>query len=190
MTQPSGNPLVQRRWNPHVVGVGIGMLSWLTFLTMDKALGTSASYVHVVGLVTSLFAPAAVSGPTASPYLLKEISEKSPMFDWQFFLVVGVFLGAFVSSRISGDRSQECVPGLWAWRFGPSKTVRYASAFLAGVLMLYGARLAGGCTSGHGISGGLQMAVSSWIFFLAMFASGVSAAFLMFGREGRQHVLD
>lgn len=65
---------------------------------------------------------------------------------------------------------------------------RYAAAFFGGVILIYGARMAGGCTSGHGISGGLQLAVSSWIFFIAMFASGVVTAFALFGKEGRKHV--
>ncbi|HAI10768.1 MAG TPA: hypothetical protein DCM28_03630, partial [Phycisphaerales bacterium] len=49
-------------------------------------------------------------------------------------------------------------------------------------------RMAGGCTSGHGISGGLQLAVSSWAFFFAMFGSGVVTAFALFGLKGRSHV--
>ena len=55
--------------------------------------------------------------------------------------------------------------------------------------MLFGARMAGGCTSGHGISGGLQLALSSWTFFFAMFASGTFMAFTLFGTGGRQHVV-
>lgn len=180
-------PLGQKSWNPYVVGVGIGVLSWITFLTMDKALGTSSSFVHAVGLLVGIVSPATL---TEAPYLVKEVNEKTPMFDWQVFLVIGVALGALVSSRLSGDNKTECVPALWSWRFGASKAVRYGAAFLFGVIMLFGARMAGGCTSGHGISGGLQLAVSSWVFFLSMFASGIVAAFLLFGKEGRRHVLD
>jgi uncharacterized membrane protein YedE/YeeE len=52
------------------------------------------------------------------------------------------------------------------------------------MILIVGARMAGGCTSGHGISGGLQLAVSSWVFFLSMFASGVLAAMLLYRRAG------
>lgn len=45
---------------------------------------------------------------------------------------------------------------------------------------MYGARLAGGCTSGHGISGGLQLALSSWLFLAVMFATGLLVSRLMF----------
>ena len=58
------------------------------------------------------------------------------------------------------------------------------AAFVGGIIILYGARLAGGCTSGHGISGTLQLAVSSWVFFISMFATGIVTAALMF-RSGK-----
>lgn len=184
------NPLTQKRWSPYVVGAGIGVLSWLTFLTMDKALGTSSSFVHVAGLFGWLVDQGWVVGESANPYMLKEINPKTPLLDWQAFLVIGLAGGALLASRLSGDRSCERVPGLWAWRFGKSVPLRYGAAFLAGVVMMFGARLAGGCTSGHGISGGLQLAVSSWVFFLACFAGGILAAFTLFGSKGRAHVLD
>ena len=56
--------------------------------------------------------------------------------------------------------------------------------------MVFGARLAGGCTSGHGISGDLQLAVTSWVFITVAFAAAITTAFLIYGREGRNHVLN
>jgi uncharacterized protein len=38
-------------------------------------------------------------------------------------LVLGVFFGAYFSSKLSGDRTKEKVPPLWAWRFGPSPDI-------------------------------------------------------------------
>jgi hypothetical protein len=43
-----------------------------------------------------------------------------------------------------------------------------------------GARWAGGCTSGHGISGTLQLAVSSWVAVVCFFIGGVGTAMLIF----------
>ena len=45
-----------------------------------------------------------------------------------------------------------------------------------------------GCTSGHGISGALQLALSSWIFAPTFFGAGVVAAFLLYGKKGAAHV--
>jgi hypothetical protein len=189
MTDATPGPLRRKRWSPFVVGTLIGVLSWITFLTMDKALGTSSSMVHMAGAIEYPVSPGTVAGPEANSYFQKEITEKTPLIDWQVMLVLGVLIGAFVSSRLSGDRKAERVPALWQWRFGPSEAKSYAWAFGGGAVMLFGARMAGGCTSGHGISGSLQLALSSWVFFFSMFASGVLTAFAIFGPGGRRHVM-
>jgi uncharacterized protein len=103
-------------------------------------------------------------------------------------LVVGVFLGAFASSQLSGDRDKVVVPKLWEQRFGPSTLRRLVVAFLAGALMMFGARLAQGCTSGHGISGTMQLAVSSWLFIIVAFGVATLTTFLLFGKGDRYHV--
>jgi uncharacterized membrane protein YedE/YeeE len=192
-----------RRARPYLIGALIGVLSWVTFATMDKALGTSTTLVHASACITGVFAPDHVFGDSANGYYAKEVSPASAfagenaakakaMIDWQLLLVAGLVVGAFLGSRLTMHRESprfvEHVPSLWQWRFGPSKMKRYAAAFGGGVILLYGARMAGGCTSGHGISGSLQLALSSWTFFLAMFASGVVTAFALFGTKGRSHV--
>jgi uncharacterized membrane protein YedE/YeeE len=50
--------------------------------------------------------------------------------------------------------------------------------------MGFGARWAGGCTSGHGISGGLQLALSGWVAVMTFFASGIATAMLIFNVLG------
>ncbi len=177
--------IFSRRWSPYVVGVGIGVLSWATFYFADKVLGTSTTMVHIAGGLTALVAPEHVQ---TNPYYAKEITAKTPLFDWQFFLVLALPAGAALAAWLARDFNVEHVPALWRWRFGDSRLKRGIAAFFGGAILIYGARMAGGCTSGHGISGGLQLAVSSWTFFLAMFFSGVVTAFALFGREGRKHV--
>lgn len=185
------NPIVAAfttpKWSPYLVGVLIGVLSWVTFLTMDKALGTSTTMAKAAGALTGLVAADHVG---ANPYYGKYFNadKGKVMFDWQFFLVIGMIGGAYLAARPARDVKVEHVPRLWAWRFGQSRWKRYAVAFLGGAVMLFGARMAGGCTSGHGISGGLQLALGSWAFFFAMFASGVVTAFALFGLGGRNHV--
>lgn len=182
------NPLTMKRWSPYVVGTGIGVLSWVTFAWMGKALGTSTTMARVAGVVTGLAAPDHVHENAYYQKYLGTAAEPKPWFEWQFALVIMMILGAWLAGKLAGSRFAESVPELWSWRFGPSKWKRYTFAFIGGVILLFGARLAGGCTSGHGISGGLQLAVSSWAFFLAMFASGVVTTFIMFGAKGRSHV--
>lgn len=179
------NLLNRSRWSPYVVGAGIGILSWITFGLMHKALGTSTSFVSAAGAIESLVAPDHVR---ANEYFVKTFLGEGKFFlDWQMMLVIGLFLGALISARLGRSYHVEKVPELWASRFGPSKARRYAAAFLGGVLVLFGARLADGCTSGHGISGGLQLAVSSWTFFISFFAAGLITAMLVYGKAGRRH---
>jgi hypothetical protein len=102
--------------------------------------------------------------------------------DWQMMLVLGALLGTFISAWLSEDLRIERVPELWKARFGNSVALRYAMAFLGGLILIFGARLAGGCTSGHGISGSLQLALSGWTFFMAVFAAGVATALTLYGK--------
>jgi hypothetical protein len=176
------------RWSPYLVGAGIGVLSWITFAVMGQALGTSTSFPRVAGAAGSLVAPDHVG---ANPYyekLLGTAAQPKPLFDWQIALVVALFFGAWIAARLGGERFREHVPALWQWRYGPSRLRRWSMAFVGGVLLLFGARLADGCTSGHSISGGMQLAVSSWVFTASLFATGILTAFALFGREGRHHV--
>jgi hypothetical protein len=169
-----------RSWSPYVVGALVGVLSWFAFVTADKPLGTSTTFVRSVGLVEQALVPAHV----ASNAYFEKTGIK---VNWQMLLVVGIFAGAWLSGFLSGDREVERVPSLWKARFGPGVWKRYAFAFLGGALVLFGARLAGGCTSGHGISGSLQLAVSGWTFFLAVFAAGLATSLALFGKV-RAHV--
>ena len=61
----------------------------------------------------------------------------------------------------------------------------YGAVIAAGLLVGFGTRYGSGCTSGHGISGALQLAVSGWTFFLTIFASAVAVSFAVYGKGAR-----
>jgi len=42
-------------WSPYVVGAGIGILSWLTFLVSDKPIGCSTAFARTSGMIERLF---------------------------------------------------------------------------------------------------------------------------------------
>lgn len=173
------NWLKEKRWSPYAAGTLIGLLSWFTFLTVDHPIGVSSAVVRTVAMVESVVVPQHVKANTY-------FQRFPPSIDWEWALVAGIMVGAALSSRLSGSASVERVPELWVRRFGPSVAKRYVAAFFGGILLIGGARLAGGCTSGHGISGSLQLALSSWTFFLTLFASGVATASWLYGKEGRR----
>ena len=93
-------------------------------------------------------------------------------------------LGAFAASVAARQFQVETVPAAWRRRFGASVPRRFAAAFLGGAIEMYGARLAGGCASGHGISGTLQLALSSWVFTILMFATAILFGLYLFGDAG------
>jgi hypothetical protein len=165
--------LTAPRWSPYVVGAGIGLLSCAAFVFSDRFLGCSGAYSRACGMIEKAFRPKKVD---ENAYYRKI----APVVEWEVMLVLGVVLGAFLSAVISRDFAFVAVPAKWASSFGDSALLRLAVAVLGGVFMGFGARWAGGCTSGHGISGTLQLAVSSWIAAACFFVGGIATAMLLF----------
>lgn len=180
------NPLRKKSWSPYVVGAAIGVLSWFAFASADRQIGITTAFEYTAALAEKAAAPQIAEQNTYYAERAKE--NKPPKIDWEWMLVVGVFIGAYLSSKLSDDRAAERVPPLWRWRFGDSAAIRYVGAFIGGFIMMFGARVAQGCTSGHGISGFLQLALSSWIFAPTLFAVAIVTAFILYGKEGRHHV--
>ena len=161
-------------WSPYAVGIGIGILSWLSFLISGKPIATSTTFARIGGMIEE-----GISGEKVKqrPYY-KKIKLK---INWQMMLVVGVVLGSFLSALISGDLQFDVwVPSLWASAFGESVVLRVLVALAGGVILGFGSRFAGGCTSGHGISGTLQLAVSSWISAIMFFIGGIITAHIIY----------
>lgn len=162
------------RWGPYLAGAGIGVLSWVVFATVDQPLGISTAVSQASGATAEVVA--GHEAVATNPYWARHL----PRWDYGTLFLVGTFLGALLSVLAGRSFRVETVPAVWRQRFGPSTPKRLAAAFAGGVLTLYGARMAGGCTSGHGISGSLQLALSSWTFLVVMFLSGILTAAVVF----------
>ena len=165
-------------WSAYLVGALIGVLSMATFYFSDKPLGASTAFARLAGMVSRLFS----KGHTDA---LKLYQDKAPKVEWEVMLVLGVVVGAFLAAASGGELTGTWVPALWAARFGDGVGLRLGIAFVGGAVMAFGARLAGGCTSGHGISGTLQLSVGSWVELVCFFVGGVVMAMLMFGAGGK-----
>ena len=161
--------LKMAQWSPYAVGIGIGVLSWLAFLLSDKPIGCSAAFSRTSGMVERLFRGSRVA---EKPYY----KMFTPTVDWQWMLVIGILVGAFISAQLSGEFRATWIPQMWAPSFGNGIGMRWIVALIGGVLIGLGARWAGGCTSGHGISGTLQLAVSSWVAVMGFFIGGIVTA--------------
>ncbi|QDV26519.1 YeeE/YedE thiosulfate transporter family protein [Aureliella helgolandensis] len=161
-------------WSPYLVGALIGVLSMATFYFSNKPLGASTAYARLAGMLGERVAPQHTRS-------LKYFKENPPKVGWELMLVVGVIAGAFIAAWAGGELTGRFLPLMWQERFGrESFLLRAAVALAGGVLMAFGARMAGGCTSGHGISGTLQLAIGSWIAAICFFLGGIVTAMLMY----------
>jgi uncharacterized membrane protein YedE/YeeE len=172
--------LSKKSWNPYVTGALIGILAISCFYVAGSPFGVSRAFSQTSAMIQKYLAPEYVKN---NEYVIDTMPTllKGSGIDWTWMMVAGIFLGAFISSQASGEFKKEIVPELWKSRFGPGKVKRLSVAFLGGAMLLFGARLAGGCTSGHGINGSLQLALSGWVFFMIVFIFGIFTAKIMYG---------
>lgn len=159
-------------WSPYLVGFGIGLLVVISLVFSDNLLGASTAFARTAGMFEGFFN----SDVGSKEYY----SEVIPKVDWEWMLVLGVVVGAFVSSMLSGDFRVEVLPSLWVSAFGESLVLRLLGAVVGGMFIGFGARMGGGCTSGHGISGTLQLTIGSWLAFLSFFVGGIITALFLF----------
>lgn len=156
------------RWA--VLGALFGLVS-AAAIALYGPIGVSGTYPRFVGAVLRRLAPAYAA---SNPYLVKMGS----LVTTETMLVVGLLIGGFLAAALGRGRA----PALEPVHARETTTARrYVDAFAGGFLILFGARLAGGCTSGHIISGITQLSVSGLIFGAAVFASGILTARLIKG---------
>lgn len=168
-----------RGWSPYLAGGLSGLVSILSVWLAGKYLGASTTFVRTTGIFEKLFDPDRVA---KMDYFIRE----APMIDWQWMMVVGIAIGAFIAAITSGSFRVTAVPPMWRSRFGPGVGKRAVAAFIGGIIAMFGARLADGCPSGHGLSGSLQLAVSGYIALACFFLGGVLVAGLLYrGGESR-----
>jgi len=169
--------LSEVRWSPYAVGIGIGILSWLTFLISKSPIACSTTFAKTSGMIERLFRGKKVE---QKPYY----QNIGLTIDWQFMLVVGIAIGSLIAALLSGDFTLKWIPGLWESAFGGSVLGRFIGALVGGIFLGFGARWADGCTSGHGISGTMQLVVGSWISAICFFIGGILTALFLFNVIG------
>ena len=161
-------------WSPYIVGAGIGVLAWLTFFVSDRPIGASTFYAQVAGLLGRIVAPRRTES-------LEYFKNNPPNVGWEFMFVLATIAGAAIAASTGGEFANQWLHPMWEARFGEGTiALRAAVAIAGGILMAFGARLAGGCTSGHGISGTLQLNVGSWIAAACFFIGGIAVAFPLY----------
>ena len=166
-------------WSPYLAGALSGVVFILSVLIAGKFFGASTTFARSAGMIEKLFNAERVAG---MDYFIKYV----PRVDWQFMFVSGILIGALIASVTSGSFRWQPIPDMWKARFGSSIIKRGIVAFIGGAIAIFGARLAGGCPSGHGLSGTIQLSISGYIALICFFIGGVVVARLLYkGGDGR-----
>ncbi|HPK53643.1 MAG TPA: YeeE/YedE thiosulfate transporter family protein [Smithellaceae bacterium] len=129
--------LRKKTWSPYCAGALAGVLLVLSVFITGKYFGASTTFVRTAGFVEQTVAPDKVS---SMPYFLKE----KVIIDWQFLFVAGVLVGALAAASLAKEIKAVAIPPLWERRFGVSRARRWTAAFLGGLILMFGARLADG----------------------------------------------
>lgn len=158
-------------WNPYLAGVALGLVLLSAYVFMGKGLGASGASFRIGVAAVEGVAPAHVA---RSAGLHGVASEGSPLDDWIVFEFLGLALGGLVGAYTSGRLSREVLRG-------PRISARGRLAIAVGgaIVMGIGAKIARGCASGQGLSGGGAMSVGGWIFMLAFFGGAYSLAWFV-----------
>ncbi len=143
-----------------VAGMALAVLNVFVFSKYgsNRPIGASTSYPYLGDLLT---------GITQTDYFPK--IEKPGR--WELIFLSGAFLAGLIFSMAKRTFRLQLIHENWKKYKGNSKLKRSIWALVGGFILIFGARMAGGCTSGHVISGGMQLAISSLLFGVVVFGS-------------------
>ena len=183
----------QLYWPWYTSGAALAVC-FLLAVILVKPIGVSTQFVIADGLLASWVNPDLVYEDTDSKsgyastnaYLNKSggkyAAAVAQPVNYGIIFVLSMIVGGLFASRIQHVRAPQ-MPRFHTTSFG-KPVLRYLFAFLGGVLVLFGARLAGGCTSGHMMSGMMQTAVSGYLFAAAAFITAIPVAIGLYGKGG------
>jgi uncharacterized protein len=174
-------------------GLLLGLVFFVAVLLV-KPIGVSTQFVIFDGIVWNAIDETVVvateDGYTSTnPYLAKSdgkyAKNVAKPLNYSFVFVIAMMVGALLSAVLRGGvaRGEHAMPPVWRANFGDASWKRFLAAFGAGFLVLYGARLAGGCTSGHMMSGMMQTALSGYMFAAGAFLAAIPTALCLFRKE-------
>ncbi|MDQ7071580.1 MAG: YeeE/YedE thiosulfate transporter family protein [Rhodobacterales bacterium] len=174
-------------------GLLLGVVFFMAVFLV-KPIGVSTQFVILDGIIGDVVNSELVTQTedgyaSTNAYLDKSNGKYakavSNPLNYSFVFVLAMMAGAFISAMLRGgvDASERSVSALWRANFGDSVWKRHAAAFAGGFIVLYGARLAGGCTSGHMMSGMMQSSLSGYMFTAGAFLAAIPVAMMMYKKE-------
>jgi len=153
-----------RFWSPYIAGISIGLVLVAMFYVAGRGLGASGAFSLMAGAGLHDLSPGYAG---SLKYFSRYLDNPSPLLDWNVFMIIGVFIGALSGALFSRNFKVMFDKGA-----AVTTRTRLLMSLSGGVLIGFAARLARGCTSGVGLTGGAQLALAGWVFVGVMFLSG------------------
>lgn len=164
----------QETWSPYLAGGLLGVVGLLAVGLSNHLLGASGGFENLAGILGKAVSPEAFDNLYFKFVMPAEIT-------WNVILLVGILLGGALGALSARTWRIRSMPEKqWIEAFGPSRAKRWGLAFLGGAIVQYAAGIAGGCTSGLAISGGMLLAPAAFLFIAGMFASGILTAWVIY----------
>ncbi|MDX9993280.1 MAG: YeeE/YedE thiosulfate transporter family protein [Anaerolineales bacterium] len=172
------NYIRRETWSPYVAGVLLGLVGILAVWLSDSLLGASGAFENLAGMIGKALAPAAFDNLYFNFIM-------PPGITLGVILLVGIFFGGMAGAATSGTlkwgkKDAANSDEQWKRIFGPQIWKRWLLAFVGAIILEYAAGIAGGCTSGLAISGGMLLAPAAFLFIIGMFASGILTALIIY----------
>jgi uncharacterized membrane protein YedE/YeeE len=168
------NELVKRALLPWwAAGLLLGLVQVLA-IGLTEPLGVSTQFVVADTKAINTIAPSYTEN---HPLISKEKYQK---YGYGWWLDIGLLTGAFLAALLAGKWKVRKTTVWWEASHGAKTHTRFIAGFAGGFLILFGARMAHGCTSGQFASGWAQLSLSALPFTVTLFGFGMLTAFLAY----------
>ena len=158
----NGLPAMHWAW----AGAAIAGVTLSLLYLGNRRLGVSTGFEDVCSLVLR------------QPYFLRDSVRSGRT--WRLPFLGGLVIGGFVSASLDGGWHATWALGMFdeVMEFGPAG--KLAWMFVGGLFIGFGTRLAGGCTSGHGIFGLSNFELPSLVATISFMTGGIITTQLIY----------
>jgi hypothetical protein len=164
----------KEEWSPYAAGVLLGVVGILIVVLAHTLLSESGAIENLAAYIGKAISP----GNMYFNYVMP------PQITIPVVLLLGVFFGGMLGALSSGTFKVRTMDSeQWKQAYGKQTWKRWLVLFLGGIVVEYAAGIAGGCTSGLAISGGMLLAPAAFLFIAGMFASGIVTAMIVYGKK-------
>ena len=175
------NYIRKDEWSPYAAGVLLGLVGIAAVWASNNLLGASGAFENIAGMIGKWIAPAMFDNMYFNFIM-------PPSITYGVLLFVGTFFGGMVGAATSetlmwGKKGSANSDEQWKRIFGAQTWKRWTLAFIGAIILEYAAGIAGGCTSGLAISGGMLLAPAAFLFIMGMFASGILTALIIYRKN-------